>query len=63
MSTKAEKLILKKTYKCSARMQKMLELELKLDGCSSEEISEALKKLTKEGAIYICRTDNWIKKV
>lgn len=63
MTSKAEKLILKKTYKSSIRLERMLELEMKLEGCSAEEIEEAIKKLIREGKIYVCRMDRWIKKV
>jgi len=64
MSSKAEKLILKKTHVTgSAKMQKILELECIIDGCSAEEINAALKKLISEGQIYVCRIEHYIKKV
>lgn len=64
MTTETEKLILKKTYRYgAAKMRRILELECRLKGCSVEEINAAIKKLISEGQIYVCRIDEFIKKV
>lgn len=63
MSKEAEKLILEKTYKESAMLQRIIVLECMLEGFSEVEIVVALKKLIAEGELCVCKTENYIKKV
>lgn len=64
MSTKAEKFILKKTYRYgAAKPRRILILEGRIEGISAEEMGAAIKKLISEGKIYVCRFDEFIKKV
>ena len=64
MTTKAEKFILKKTCRYgAAKLRRILMVEGRIEGISAEEMDAAIKKLTSEGQIYVCRADEFVKKV
>lgn len=63
LRTQAEEEVLKRISKGSARMEKMLKLEVRLQGFSEKAVNTAIRQLKKEGAIYVCRSERYIKKV